>query len=1073
MNSVNLQSSTSHCECESLVSQDPTWTSKTAVAADGLFHSTLHMNIDVDTSSASSENSHDMELPGDLGNLSFSSSIMYARGFIGQNDIRSSNSNIFPDNSSLRETFHPGGFSIPDFATSMFPVISRMFPRAASSPHLVILGNNSAFNSALSNMSHPSTLQLVHQQRIDHQIIYLIFHRLINDSEAVWVLEKPKTELDQIFKAGVMQCFSLGKGVLGSLIDSTPPPFNLALKQNIFRAALVLGNGPVLNKVLGAEQASLKNQLLNMRHGSYYPLEYAAIKGHIQAIQALLDHGADPNQPANHHHDLSIENEFLDKALGRPWEKKDPKVGLQILRLLIHHGLESKPLQSVRRMEKCSKDTMLVLATHCLDKSFETFFQHYGLVTVLQRQDWEDPSSKMLKVILNQAFLESNDKRETWSSVLSESLSAAILRRHVSAVEVLLSMGATPDTHCLISAAQSDNVQILKDFLGRGLDPNSRATKPYLGGWGRDEDCTALSESIMNRSRGAFELLKEQGYIAILSHQPAGYVSAFIAACEAGDSAVLEQLLSMPSFPSRRAKLGKAIEAAIEGGQYHIIEKLLSAGIQPSVKGFALAIQKRQLRIVIRLARYVDLDGSIPVATHPQKNLVLWEALRWGNQTVVECVLRIGQPINVCDRMQGLGLKEWDLLPEVPSPGIFGVWSYTPLAAAILGSNISVVKTLMTYGLQAVLFTAHSTSYRSWSSHETVDFTAGWALTPLAAAAITADLPLIREILRIGADPFDNSALLICAMIDSEDEVVALVLSAFKIRYPYGAHSFASDALYQTIRRGNKRLFGLLFKDADLTGPVTDYYGSKRPPESQADTMFTSPLGEAIRRHAPSEGAGGALDRLLPLVKDFNVIVHKSYKHGNMTSLLYAIFLGSLAAVQKLHQAGADISLVAEWSITRTPLQAASEGGHKDIVEYLLREGVNPNESPAEQGGATALQLAAIKGNIGIAAILLDNGADINALPAFCDGRTAFEGATEHGRIEMMIFVVNRGANLLSDGNSQYRRAVEFAESNSQYAAKALAKDLYEKTLASQVANFIGGDVWAGPDMRSLEGLLS
>jgi hypothetical protein len=96
-----------------------------------------------------------------------------------------------------------------------------------------------------------------------------------------------------------------------------------------------------------------------------------------------------------------------------------------------------------------------------------------------------------------------------------------------------------------------------------------------------------------------------------------------------------------------------------------------------------------------------------------------------------------------------------------------------------------------------------------------------------------------------------------------------------------------------------------------------------------------------------------------------------------MTSLLYTIFLGSLKTVQKLHQAGANISLSAEWQIPRTPLQAASEIGRKDIVEYLLHKSVSSNESPATRAEATALQLAAIAGNIGIATILLDAGADI------------------------------------------------------------------------------------------------
>ncbi|CAN9395978.1 unnamed protein product [Alternaria alternata] len=309
----------------------------------------------------------------------------------------------------------------------------------------------------------------------------------------------------------------------------------------------------------------------------------------------------------------------------------------------------------------------------------------------------------------------------------------------------------------------------------------------------------------------------------------------------------------------------------------------------------------------------------------------------------------------------------------------------------------------------------------------------------------------------------------------SREEVLTLLLSSFKARYPHGAQSFGSDALYQTIRHGNVRLLELLARDVDLTGPVVKDRGSIALPFREGNTVFTSPLGEAVRQHAEKNGASEALDRLLPLVKDFNTVVHRTWKDGNMTSLHWAISLGSLATVRKLHQSGANISLPAEWLIELTPLQAASKAGSKDIVEYLLREGVNPNESPAERGGATALQLAAITGNIGIATILLDNGADINAPPAFCDGRTAFEGATEHGRIEMMIFLVNQNADLLSNEGAQCRRAMEFAENNKQHIAKDLAKDLYEKVLASHVTNVfgMGGDMWPGPDMSILGGLLS
>ncbi|KAI4702809.1 hypothetical protein J4E89_010146 [Alternaria sp. Ai002NY15] len=157
----------------------------------------------------------------------------------------------------------------------------------------------------------------------------------------------------------------------------------------------------------------------------------------------------------------------------------------------------------------------------------------------------------------------------------------------------------------------------------------------------------------------------------------------------------------------------------------------------------------------------------------------------------------------------------------------------------------------------------------------------------------------------------------------------------------------------------------------------------------------------------------------------------------------------------------------------RTALQAAAQAGNRDIVEYLLGQGANPNEPPAVRAGATALQLAAISGNINIASILLEAGADINAPPACCDGRTAFEGATEHGRIEMMIFLVGEGADLLANNNEQYRRAIAFAEDNLQYAAKAVADELYTKALASQGPSFIdmGGEQWAGyeaPNFGSL-----
>ncbi|KAI4941476.1 hypothetical protein J4E86_010509 [Alternaria arbusti] len=348
-------------------------------------------------------------------------------------------------------------------------------------------------------------------------------------------------------------------------------------------------------------------------------------------------------------------------------------------------------------------------------------------------------------------------------------------------------------------------------------------------------------------------------------------------------------------------------------------------------------------------------------------------------------------------------------------------------------------------------------------------------LTPLTAAAIKKNIALIEELLQIGADPFDNSALFVCAVLDLP-EISAVLLHAFQSRYPNGAKNHGCDALYQTIRSKNARLFSLFAFHINLSGPVAKDHGRScfDGRRFESNTVWTSPLGEAIRLHSEGNGADAMFELLLSMVKDHSTVVYRDSERGNMTCLLSAIYLDSLKTVHKLHQAGANISLPAMGSVIRTPLQAAAQVASQEIVEYLLGHGVDPNEPPSTRSGATALQLAAISGNVNIASILLDAGADVNAPPAFCDGRTAFEGATEHGRVEMMRFLVSKGADLLANDNEQHRRAVILAEDNRQYAAKALADELHARVVASQQTSFINmGGQWAGSEMPDFGTLFS
>jgi hypothetical protein len=990
-----------------------------------------------------------------------------------------------PDDFPYTATNLLSNLSIPEFATSMIPVISRIFPKAASSAHIIPFGDSTAVESAIRNMSPPSVLQLVREQSMDHQIIYTILHQLINHDDVVRTLENPKTKLDHILKAGITYCFSRGPSFLSTIVKSTQPPFGLALTHGIFRVALFLGHESILDGILNVNPGSLVNRSVLLGGSHYRPVEYTSVFGHVQATQALLDHGAGL--------DWEVSRLFPNMSYPEVRNRRRHTEGrVQIIKLLIDSGLSIDTESAVSQMEYCDMDELKILIIYCLDNSFETFFMYQALPIVLLRRDWDDSFSSTINDIVDRASSHCIGSRELWDEVLSESLSGAVLRGHSSAVGILLGMGTKPTVNCLISAARAADVRMFKDFLKCGLDPNARTWQPfanssvpyhrdYDNGYYRNWSWTALGETVKNRSKEAFEILQAQGFTLKLAYQPAGFVSALIAGCEIGDSNFIDQLLPLQIIPGKLLGIEGALQIAVEEKQHHIVEKLMAVGITPTIRCLESAIHNQQLAVVKMLANAMDLNAMIETDIGQKKNLyyddrqsykneIMFEALRWGNQTTIAHVISLGYPIDALYFVWGKELSDWNLVQSLHPRGHNASWHLTPLSAAILKGNTIVVSDLMAYGTQAVLFYSRLTSYRGHFLTETMSDR--MILTPLTAGAIKNNLPLIKELLRVGADPFDNSALFVCAVLDLP-EISMVLLHAFKHRYPDGAQSFGCDALYQAIRCKNARLLRILANDINLTGPVVE---DRRPllpgyPQPVFSTAFTTPLGEAIRLHSEGNGADGMFGLLLSLAKDHGAVVYRDSRCGNMTSLLSAIFLDSLKTVQKLRQAGANILLPATARITRTPLQAAAQVGSKDIVEYLLGHGASPNEPPSKRAGATALQLAAISGNINVAMILLEAGADINAPPAFGDGRTAFEGATEHGRIEMMIFLVRNGANLLANNNEQYRRAVALAEDKRQYAAKALADDLYTKLLASQGVSFIGvSEEWTGPDITSFEG---
>ena len=95
---------------------------------------------------------------------------------------------------------------------------------------------------------------------------------------------------------------------------------------------------------------------------------------------------------------------------------------------------------------------------------------------------------------------------------------------------------------------------------------------------------------------------------------------------------------------------------------------------------------------------------------------------------------------------------------------------------------------------------------------------------------------------------------------------------------------------------------------------------------------------------------------------------------GGDTAFLFAVRAGDLDSAKLLVAAGANVNDASAWGVTATAVAAHS--GYREVVEFLLDKGADPNPGKA---GFTALHAAIMRRDEKMVTALLAHGADPNA----------------------------------------------------------------------------------------------
>jgi ankyrin repeat protein len=688
----------------------------------------------------------------------------------------------------------------------------------------------------------------------------------------------------------------------------------------------------------------------------------AVANGHRSVVELLLAHKADPNtREYNAYHPDATGRTAMYIAVTRK--------NIQIVRLLIKAGARVNEMNFDADLESINSD------------SSPSDYRRYRKETALHHAV-RTSNTDMVQILLNAGAIAISPFSEVQLRQGSEyqdnfSYNTVNLLVHNPDSEIAgLLYTADPSailkygTYFIQSAVQWNDIKMAQFLLDAGVDVNGVPTESFQG--------TTLQYAV---SAGNFKLAQILlDYGANVNAPPGGSHgrTALQSAANIGSMELVQMLLNHGAdiHAHGTMKYGTALQLAAQTGYVEIVRLLLhftmtrdseaNASDHYSDSGKAIndwrsamlpAAAKGSLLDIVRslLVEGADID-TVPPGT--RYGTALQEAVGQQDLEMVHLLLYHRADPNIPGPVWVDRFKEWR--------------TGTALQTAVDTKNMELIRILVEAGARADVLSNACEDRR----------------TPLEAAIDEFEREDLVMLVRL---------LLVAGANVNLTGIHARSSRSYITDYVVVENTMLSAAIYS----GNLQLVKLLLVAGANVNAVSTYehetYGYTRQKSPLEDAVALGNL--QISKILLEAGADVKVDSPSPCLALF------SWISGEAGMLATAMLRGNIELFQLLLDSDADIDSISSTEESITALQAASEAGHLDIVETLLRRGAGVDGNPHSEMG-TALRRAAINGHAGVASALLETGADPTLAHSDGGGSPLAEAATR-GRIDMVHMFLN------------------------------------------------------------------